>query len=60
MVKGKAMTAHKAIKTDMKNAGADYQDYGVLVDGNIITAQGEEDVPSFLKKIVAVLKVASN
>ena len=56
LVKGKALTSHPAIKTDMKNAGAEYQDSGVAVDGNFITAQGPKDIPGFMKKIYEALK----
>lgn len=58
LVKGKNMTSHHAIKTDMKNAGAIYEDYGVSTDGNYVTAQGVDDIPSFLKKIIGRLKLA--
>ncbi len=57
LVKGRNMTSHRAIATDMKNAGADYEDYGLLVDENFITARGAEDVSAFLKKIIGILKV---
>jgi len=57
LVKGKTLAAHHAIKTDMKNAGANYEDFGVLKDGNIISARGADDVSAFLKKIIGVLKV---
>jgi protease I len=55
LVKGKTITAHHAIKTDLKNAGANYEDLGALRDGNIITARGAQDVSEFLKKIIEVL-----
>jgi len=57
LVKGKNMTSHPAIATDMKNAGARHEDYGVLTDGNYITARGAEEISSFLKKIIGILKV---
>jgi protease I len=57
LVSGKKMTAHRAIKKDMMNAGAEYEDFGVLIDDNFITARGSADVPSFLKKITSVLGV---
>lgn len=59
MVKGKTMTAFHSIKTDMKNAGARYEDLSVSVDDNLITAQSAEDTSAFLKKFVGVLKVVS-
>jgi protease I len=56
LVRGRNMTSHRALATDMKNAGAEYEDYGVLVDENFITARGAEDVSAFLKKIIGILK----
>lgn len=57
LVKGKNLTSHQAIKTDMKNAGAHYENFSVLKDGNIITAQKADDVSSFLKKVIDSLKM---
>jgi protease I len=58
LVKGKNMTSHSAVKTDMKNAGAIYGDHGVATDGNYITAQGVDDIPSFIKEITGVLELS--
>ena len=58
LVKGKNMTSHNAIKTDMINAGAHFEDYGVTSDGNYITAQGVDDISSFLKKIIGMLEIS--
>jgi protease I len=57
LVKGKNMTSHRALKTDMRNAGAMYEDTGVLQDGNYITAQGRGDVSAFTGKIAEALMV---
>jgi protease I len=57
LVKGKNMTSHRALKTDMKNAGAMYEDIGVIKDNNYITAQGPDDVKAFSGKIIESLMV---
>ena len=57
LVKERTLTAHHALKTDLKNAGANYEDFGVLRDDRIISAQGTKDVSSLLKKIIGILKV---
>jgi protease I len=59
-VKNKKATAHHAIKTDMINAGANYQSEGVVKDNNLITAQGAEDVSDFVNLIIAHLKQETN
>lgn len=56
LVKGKTLTAHHAIRTDMKNAGANYEDHSVLKDGKIISARNANDVSNFLKQIIDALK----
>lgn len=57
LVKNKTLTSHTALKKDMINAGAIYEDYGVVSDENYITAQGPADISAFLKKIIDMLKV---
>lgn len=57
ILKGRTLTAHRAIKTDIKNAGANYKNHGVVRNGNIISAQGPADVSSFLKEIISTLKM---
>jgi protease I len=56
ILKGKKATAFFAIKDDMVNAGADYIDQEVVVDGNLITSRIPSDLPAFCKAIVAFLK----
>jgi protease I len=57
LVKGRNMTSHLALKTDMKNAGAMFEDIGVIKDNNYITAQGPDDVTAFTGKIIESLMV---
>ncbi len=56
LVRGKSLTSHIAIATDMKNAGANFQESGVAEDGNFITAQGPKDINGFMKKIYEALE----
>ena len=55
IVSGKRMTCYVAIKDDVKNAGADYVDEPVVVDGNLITSRFPDDLPHFCKAIIAAL-----
>ncbi len=52
IVKGISMTSHRALKTDMINAGAEYIDKGVFKFWHFITAQGISDIPKFIEEIV--------
>lgn len=52
VVKGKTMTSWPSVKTDLKNAGANWIDKEVVVDGNFITSRKPEDIPAFSEKII--------
>lgn len=56
IVKGKKMTCFMAIKDDLMNAGAEYVDRDVVVDGNIITSRFPDDLPAFCKAILKALE----
>lgn len=55
-IKGKKVTSFFSIKDDLINAGAEYCDQEVVVDGNIITSRNPNDLPIFLKTIIENLK----
>ncbi len=56
VLKGKKVTGVKAISKDLENAGAEYIDKGVVVDGNLVTARGPIDLPVFCKNIIGLIK----
>jgi protease I len=51
-LKGKHMTSWASLKTDLKNAGAEWEDSEVVVDENLITSRSPDDIPAFNKKII--------
>lgn len=51
-LKGKRLTGFFSIKDDIVNAGAEYVDAEVVVDGNLITSRNPNDLPAFLKAII--------
>ena len=55
LVKGKKITSHHAIKTDMINAGAEYMLDPVYREGNFISAQGATDTEPFVGEIKKML-----
>jgi protease I len=59
VVKGKTMTSWPSIHTDLKNAGANWIDREVVMDGNLITSRKPEDIPAFSEKIIQVLDKSS-
>src|SRR6266436_2356328 len=55
VVKGKKATSFFSIKDDMVNAGAQWVDEEVVVDGNLITSRKPDDLPAFCREIVRAL-----
>lgn len=49
---GRKLTSFYSIKDDLINAGADYMDKEVVVDGNFITSRTPKDLPIFVKTII--------
>ncbi len=54
-VRGKQMTSWPSLHTDLKNAGADWVDQEVVVDGNLVTSRKPDDIPAFNKAFLEVL-----
>ncbi len=55
VVKGRKMTSYKSIQTDLKNAGANWVDQEVVVDGNLITSRNPDDLPAFSRQTVEMI-----
>jgi len=47
VVPGRKITSTTRISTDLKNAGADWVDAEVVVDGNLVTSRSPRDLPAF-------------
>lgn len=54
-VKGHTMTSWPSLKQDLKNAGARWEDRGVVRDGNLITRRRPDDIPAFGKAFIELL-----
>lgn len=55
-LRGKRATCFMAIKDDVINAGAKYEDAEVIRDGNLITSRKPDDLPAFVTTILAALQ----
>ncbi|MCZ9294707.1 type 1 glutamine amidotransferase domain-containing protein [Corynebacterium meitnerae] len=51
-LKGVRVTSYPSLKTDLKNAGAEWVDEEVVVDKRIISSRTPADLPAFNKAIV--------
>lgn len=52
LLRGKRATGFRAIRKDMQNAGADYQNAPVVTDGNLITSRRPSDLALFMAAIL--------
>jgi protease I len=52
IVKGRRLTSYFSIQDDMVNAGADWVDAEVVVDGNLITSRKPDDLPAFMREVI--------
>ncbi|AWB45687.1 protease [Paenibacillus sp. CAA11] len=56
LLKGRTITSYPPLQDDMVNAGADFVDQEVVVDGNFITSRTPKDEPAFVREILNALK----
>ncbi|MFV0571032.1 MAG: type 1 glutamine amidotransferase domain-containing protein [Xanthomarina gelatinilytica] len=52
VLKGRKVTSYNSIKTDIKNAGANWVDEEAVVDEGLVTSRSPEDLPAFNSKLV--------
>jgi protease I len=46
------MTSYESIQTDLKNAGASWEDKEVIVDNGLVTSRKPDDLPAFNRKLI--------
>jgi len=54
IVEGRRVTSVPAIADDLRNAGAQWEDSEVVVDGNLISSRRPPDLPAFMRELIAV------
>lgn len=52
VVRGRTLTSWPSLQTDLRNAGANWVDEEVVVDGNLTTSRKPEDLPAFNKMMI--------
>jgi protease I len=55
VVKGRKLTSWPAIQDDVRNAGGEWVDAEVVVDGNLVTSRKPDDLPAFCRASIEVL-----
>jgi protease I len=59
VVKGATMTSWPSLKTDLKNAGANWVYREVVRDGNLVTSRKPDDLPAFCREMIDLIKRAA-
>ena len=57
-VRGHRMTSWPSLRTDLKNAGATWEDKPVIVDGNLVTSRKPDDLPDFCREMLQLFGAA--
>jgi deglycase len=52
VVRGRKLTSFPSVRTDLRNAGADWVDQEVVVDNGLVSSRNPDDLPAFCEKIV--------
>ncbi len=52
LVKGRTLTSYYTIQDDIRNAGGNWVDREVVVDGNWITSRQPDDIPAFNQEML--------
>ncbi|HEV2676140.1 MAG TPA: type 1 glutamine amidotransferase domain-containing protein [Aliidongia sp.] len=52
VVRGRTMTSWPSLKTDLRNAGAEWVDRDVVVDHGLVTSRKPDDLPAFCAKMI--------
>ena len=55
VLKGRTLTSVNKVRDDVKNAGGNYVDEELVVDGNLITSRTPKDLPAFNEALVAAV-----
>jgi protease I len=52
VVRGRTVTSWPSLQTDIRNAGGNWVDEEVCVDGNLVTSRKPDDIPAFNEKML--------
>jgi protease I len=58
LVTGRRVTSWPTLQVDLQNAGAQWSDEQVVVDGKLVTSRKPDDIPAFNQAILAELQGA--
>jgi protease I len=50
--RGRRIASWPSLKTDLRNAGAEWVDQEVVVDGNLVSSRKPDDIPAFNREMI--------
>ncbi len=56
VVRGRHLTSWPSLQSDLRNAGARWDDRQVIIDGNLISSRKPDDLPAFQDALIAQLE----
>jgi protease I len=59
VVRGRTLTSWPTVQTDIRNAGGNWVDKEVVMDGNLVTSRKPDDIPAFNKKMIELFATAA-
>ncbi len=55
VVEGMRLTSFPSLKMDLRNAGAEWVNEEVVVDGNLVTSRNPGDIPAFNREMIKLI-----
>ncbi len=52
LARGRTLTSCPTIQDDLRNAGANWVDQEVVIDGNLVTSRGPQDLMPFIREMI--------
>ena len=56
--RGRRIASWASLKTDLRNAGAEWVDQEVVVDGNLVSSRKPDDIPAFNRAMIELFSGA--
>lgn len=55
VVRGRTLTSWPSLQTDLRNAGADWVNEEVHIDGKLVSSRRPDDIPSFSRAVIEAI-----
>ena len=59
VARGRRIASWPSLKTDLRNAGAEWVDQDMVLDGNLVSSRMPDDIPAFNRGMIELFSRAS-